>query len=65
MIESLLSREVEKRPSKVQLKGRTLFLAEDPAIVRAQIEGNDLDPATVPPLRNDISTDEITPAYIC
>src|SRR6185369_5383131 len=65
MIESLLSRKVEKRPSKVQLKGRILFLAEDPAIVRAQIEGNDLDPSTIPPLRNDISTDEITPAYIC
>src|SRR4051794_9730228 len=65
MIESLLRREVEKRPSEVQLKGRILFLAEDPALVRAQIEGNDLDTANVPPLRNDISTDEITPAYIC
>ena len=65
MIESLLSRKVEKRPSKVQLKGRILFLAEDPAIVRSQIEGADLDPANIPSLRNDISTDEMTPAYIC
>jgi 3-isopropylmalate/(R)-2-methylmalate dehydratase large subunit len=65
MIESLLTRKVEKRPSKVQLKGRTLFLAEDPALVRSQLEGTDLDPDNIPPLRNDISTDEITPAYIC
>ena len=65
MIESLLNRKVEKRPRKVQLSGRILFLAEDAALVRAQIEGADLDPATAHPLRNDISTDEITPAYIC
>src|SRR5215216_3232170 len=65
MIESLLQREVEKRPEEVRLQGRILFLAEDSGLVRSQIEGNDLDPASIPPLRNDISTDEITPAYIC
>jgi 3-isopropylmalate/(R)-2-methylmalate dehydratase large subunit len=65
MIESLLNRKVEKRPSQVQLKGRILFLAEDPALVRAQIEGDDLDINNIPILRNDISTDEMTPAYIC
>ncbi|MEN3335486.1 MAG: 3-benzylmalate isomerase [Blastocatellia bacterium] len=65
MIESLLHRQVEKRPDRVQLEGRILFLAEDAAIVRSQLEGNDLDPSQIPPLRNDISTDEITPAYIC
>ena len=65
MIESLLSRKVEKRPSKVQLKGRILFLTEDPALVRSQLEGIDLDPEKIPALRNDISTDEMTPAYIC
>ena len=43
MIESLLSRKVEKRPSQVQLKGRILFLAEDPALVRSQLDGTDLD----------------------
>src|ERR1700720_333120 len=63
MIESLLNRKVEKRPSQVQLNGRVLFLAEDPSLVRAQLDGRDL--GTVPPVRNDISTDEITPAYIC
>src|SRR5437763_1319951 len=65
MIKSLLDRTVEKCPDKVQLQGRILFLAEDAAIVRAQLEGHDLDPGNIPPLRNDISTDEITPAYIC
>jgi 3-isopropylmalate/(R)-2-methylmalate dehydratase large subunit len=65
MIESLLRREVHKRPSKVLLSGRILFLAEDPALIRSQIEGVDLDPANIPSLRNDISTDEMTPAYIC
>ena len=65
MIESLLKRKVDKRPSKVQLKGRILFLAEDPALVRSQLDGTDLDPENIPPLRNDISTDEMTPAYIC
>src|SRR2546429_9259546 len=65
MIEGLLGRNVEKRPARVQLNGRILFLAEDPASVRAQLEGKDLDIETIPPLRNDISTDEITPAYIC
>jgi 3-isopropylmalate/(R)-2-methylmalate dehydratase large subunit len=65
MIESLLKRKVEKRPSQVQLEGRILFLAEDPALVRSQLDGNDLDPENIPALRNDISTDEMTPAYIC
>src|SRR4030088_2607870 len=65
MIDSLLNRKVEKRPSQVQLKGRILFLAEDPGLVRAQLEGDDLDITNIPPLRSDISTDEITPAYIC
>src|SRR5882724_2909134 len=65
MIESLLNRKVEKRPAKVQLTGRILFLAEDPVLVRSQLEGTDLDPENIPALRSDISTDEMTPAYIC
>jgi 3-isopropylmalate/(R)-2-methylmalate dehydratase large subunit len=65
MIESLLGRTVEKRPSLVQLKGRILFLTEDPALIRRQIEGEDLEATNSHALRNDISTDEITPAYIC
>lgn len=53
------------RDANVRLKGRILYLAEDPAFVRAQLAG--ADPAWTPAqkLRDDISTDEITPAYIC
>ena len=49
----------------VDLKGRLLFLAEDPALVRDQLAGRDLDWTPAITLRDDISTDEITPAYIC
>jgi 3-isopropylmalate/(R)-2-methylmalate dehydratase large subunit len=65
MIEGLLKRKIEKRSSQVQFQGRILFLTEDPAILRSQLDGKDLDPENIPPLRNDISTDEMTPAYIC
>jgi 3-benzylmalate isomerase len=65
LIKSLLNRNVEKRQPKVQLRGRILFLTEDPALIRAQLDGQNLDSSQVPALRTDISTDEITPAYIC
>ena len=65
MIESLLTRNVEKRPAKVQLQGRILFLTEHADLVKQQLEGTDLGVTHTHPLRNDISTDEITPAYIC
>ena len=65
MIEGLLKRKIEKRNSRVQFQGRILFLTEDPEILKAQLEGKDLDPENIPALRNDISTDEMTPAYIC
>jgi len=70
MIPSLLSRSIEKRPSRVQPKGRILFLTEDPALIKRQLAGEDLpwdtkNPANNPKLRDDISTDEITPAHYC
>jgi 3-isopropylmalate/(R)-2-methylmalate dehydratase large subunit len=65
MIESLLQRKVEKRPTSVKLAGRILFLTEDPSLVKAQIEGEDLEVTNSYQLRSDISTDEMTPAYIC
>src|SRR6059036_3518816 len=53
------------RDANVRLNGRILYLSEDPAFVRAQLAGN--HPVWTPEmkLRDDISTDEITPAYIC
>ena len=70
MTTPLLQRKLEKRPEKVQLPGRILFLTEDPELIRRQLAGEDLpwdtkNPASNPKLRNDISTDEITPAHIC
>jgi 3-isopropylmalate/(R)-2-methylmalate dehydratase large subunit len=44
---------------------RILFLADDPALVRRQLEGEDLDFRAGLPLRHDVSTDEITPAVAC
>jgi len=46
---------------KLTLSGRTLFLAADPAKVEAQLAGARLTLAEAGPLRDDISTDEITP----
>src|SRR5689334_20102406 len=70
LISSLLERKIEKRPDKVRLQGRILFLTEDPELIKRQLAGEDLawdtkDPANNPKLRDDISTDEITPAHYC
>ena len=73
MIASLLTRQVSKVPDRVKFTGRVLFLTEDPALLRRQLAGEDLpfDPEAPvgselhPRLRDNISTDEITPAYIC
>jgi 3-isopropylmalate/(R)-2-methylmalate dehydratase large subunit len=70
VIHSLLERKIEKRPDKVRLEGRILFLTEDPELIQRQLAGEDLpwdtkNPANNPKLRDDISTDEITPAHYC
>jgi 3-isopropylmalate/(R)-2-methylmalate dehydratase large subunit len=70
VIDSLLTRKIEKRPDKVKLQGRILFLTEDPDLIKKQLAGEDLpwdtkNPAANPKLRDDISTDEITPAHYC
>src|SRR2546430_12741869 len=69
-MQSLLEREIAKRPDRVRLSGRILFLTEDPELIRRQLAGEDLawdtrHPANNPKLRDDISTDEITPAHYC
>jgi len=66
----LLEREITKRPDKVRLRGRILFLTEDAELIREQLAGWDLpwdtkNPGNNPKLRDDISTDEITPAHYC
>ena len=68
MIDALLQKHIEKRPPSVQLRGRILFLTEDPELIKRQLGGEDLpwdttSPQNNPKLRDDISTDEITPAH--
>lgn len=65
MLEHLLETEVAKRPPTVRLQGRILFLTEDPDLIRRQLAGEDLEWDPSIPLRDDISTDEITPGWVC
>src|SRR5690348_2322238 len=65
MLQALRARRVEKLPAQVVLKGRMLFLTEDAGLVRLQLDGEDLNWRPGTALRDNISTDEITPAYIC
>lgn len=65
MISALKHRPVRPLPDRVRLQGRVLFLTEDPQLVRRQLEEQDLDWTPSVKLRDNISTDEITPAYIC
>ncbi len=57
--------KISKRPRSISFKGRILFLTDDVSLIRRQIEGEDLpfDPNT--PLMSNISTDEITPGWVC
>ena len=65
MIESLQRKPVVKRPDQVRFSGRVLFLADDADLLRRQLRGEDQPWPSDISLRDDISTDEITPAYIC
>lgn len=49
----------------VQFPGRVLFLAEDPALIEQQLQGADLSAQEAGKLRDDVSTDEITPGWTC
>jgi 3-isopropylmalate/(R)-2-methylmalate dehydratase large subunit len=65
MLAAVRSRKVEQLPEQVRFTGRVLLLAEDADLVRRQLAGEDLEWRPGIKLRDDISTDEITPAYIC
>jgi 3-isopropylmalate/(R)-2-methylmalate dehydratase large subunit len=68
MIQDLLTRSIEKRPSTLTFQGRILYLVDDAARMRRQLEDGvelELDEELRSLLRDQISTDEITPAYIC
>jgi 3-isopropylmalate/(R)-2-methylmalate dehydratase large subunit len=65
MIESVRRRELARRPDHVRFEGRVLFLTDDANLLERQLSGYDLPYPNDSPLRDNISTDEITPAYIC
>jgi 3-isopropylmalate/(R)-2-methylmalate dehydratase large subunit len=49
----------------VSFPGRVLFLTEDPALLESQLAGADLPFDADRPLIGSISTDEITPGWVC
>ena len=65
MLESLKTRPIATLPDAIRFEGRFLYLTADAALVRSQLAGEDLAWTPAIRLRDDISTDEITPAYIC
>ncbi len=66
MPEDLLRRSVKRLPEGIRFDGRILLLVDDADLMRRQLDGEDLpgDPREYP-LRDDISTDEITPGWVC
>src|SRR5499426_4064689 len=66
-----------KRPDKVKFTGRILFLTEDTSLIRRQLEASGEEARRIEdelagrlatddlPLMNNISTDEITPGWVC
>lgn len=58
--------KVNKRPDRIQFNGRILFLTDDTSLIRSQLaDGEDLAYDPQRPLMNNISTDEITPGWVC
>src|ERR671910_3281086 len=62
----MTAEKIAKRPDRMRFEGRVLFLPEDIPLIRRQLEaGEDLAFDAEPPLMNNISTDEITPGWVC
>lgn len=51
--------------TELRFPGRVLFLAQDATVVQRQLAGEDLTLEAAGALRDNISTDEITPAWVC
>ncbi len=50
---------------EIRFTGRILYITDDPELLRRQLEGEDLGYDPDRPLRDNISTDEITPGWVC
>lgn len=62
----MTAEKISKRPDRLRFEGRVLFLTEDTSLIRRQLEaGEDLAFDAERPLMNNISTDEITPGWVC
>ena len=67
----------EKRSDQIRFRGRILFLTEDTSLIRRQLEATGDEAQRIEdelaarlanddlPLMNNISTDEITPGWVC
>jgi 3-isopropylmalate/(R)-2-methylmalate dehydratase large subunit len=67
----------DRRPDHIKFQGRILFLTEDTSLIRRQLETTGEDAAALEadlaarlaaddlPLMSNISTDEITPGWVC
>ena len=54
-----------EQDKSVRIDGRILYLTKDPALLKRQLEGEDLDWDPSMELIDNISTDEITPSWTC
>jgi 3-isopropylmalate/(R)-2-methylmalate dehydratase large subunit len=62
----MATEKIIKRPGSIKFDGRILFLTEDTSLIRRQLEGGeDLPNGAELSLMNNISTDEITPGWVC
>jgi 3-isopropylmalate/(R)-2-methylmalate dehydratase large subunit len=62
----MTAEKITKRPDRIKFNGRVLFLTEDTSLIRRQLAGGeDLPYHPETPLMNNISTDEITPGWVC
>src|SRR3989475_2044024 len=71
------SENTEKRSDRLKFTGRILFLTEETSLIRQQLEATGDEAKTLEdelarrlmnddlPLTNNISTDEITPGWVC
>jgi 3-isopropylmalate/(R)-2-methylmalate dehydratase large subunit len=65
LIRRLERRPVTPRADRVRFEGRVLHLVDDAGAIRRQLAGEDLPRDHGIAYRDDISTDEITPAWVC
>jgi 3-isopropylmalate/(R)-2-methylmalate dehydratase large subunit len=61
----MINEKIARRPDRIRFDGRILFLTDDTSLIRQQLAGEDLAFDAERPLMNNISTDEITPGWVC